>query len=461
MNSTINGRKLNAINRMIGGVAACAVMLVLPSCARLDIRVDMFNPELAEPSGSQREAIRVAAQQAQRVIDEYHRLDRTPRISRELRDKMQALARIRAVSEAFERFNEIDGISSSYKEAVDHLEDAVSLVNEADGLIVRAPQSFGSKPAELYRLAKKHLQIGSEALNPERERVSRALQAAEAVDSELETGGELRQHTVTSMEADQLKDAINNFQGKLQLFQAETQSLEAKTAAAIASDGDLASVIYAPEQCWARQFNSVVVRGDVGNTDIAVIASGDYRAGGDTVPSFSIKGVRLDAANVTRATFAGLKDALRIAAAASGIPLPTAAFAPAPVPGADNPGQGAQASTGSAGRDQSTLNTEISNARVRAAAAAEAVRVSRSAALALLEALAREERGLVFDGEDKKTQRQNAARSVVETFEALKGHLAPASLTTPTPSQSNTTPSGGSASSTPPPAAQGTTTGGT
>lgn len=81
-------------------------------------------------------------------------------------------------------------------------------------------------------------------------------------------------------------------------------------------DDQLAAAIVASEKrCWKPEYNDAHALGLVGNTDIAIKmeAAADY----------SIKGVRLDGAAITRATFGAVRQGIAIAAAAYGVPLPT------------------------------------------------------------------------------------------------------------------------------------------
>lgn len=113
------------------------------------------------------------------------------------------------------------------------------------------------------------------------------------------------------------------------------------------ADARTAMVVGAPDACWRAVYNKVYGGGHWGNVDIAVIketATSSGKAavpGGRVLPEFSLKGVRVDAGTVSRATFAGIKEALNIAALAFGLPpAPTSsgtppAGAPAPEPDAD------------------------------------------------------------------------------------------------------------------------------
>jgi hypothetical protein len=95
-------------------------------------------------------------------------------------------------------------------------------------------------------------------------------------------------------------------------------------ASALIEDAKLALVVSAPDEAWESLYNQVWAEGRFGNVDIAVIkesnSSGTDRIG-KGVPEFSLKGVRLDAGSVTRATFQGVKEMLRVAAAMGRVPM--------------------------------------------------------------------------------------------------------------------------------------------
>ena len=63
--------------------------------------------------------------------------------------------------------------------------------------------------------------------------------------------------------------------------------------------------------CWRSIFNTARASTTLGNSDIAIVMTG--------LGDFSIKGVRLDAAAVTAATFDGIRSGISIVAAASGL----------------------------------------------------------------------------------------------------------------------------------------------
>lgn len=111
----------------------------------------------------------------------------------------------------------------------------------------------------------------------------------------------------------------------------------------LVSDAQAALVAGAPDRCWKAVYNRVYGAGEWGNVDIAVIKETASGGGETSVPLFSLKGVRVDSGTVTRATFAGLKEAMRVAAVAMGVPAPQESGAAGPEGGSDSPPDAAQA----------------------------------------------------------------------------------------------------------------------
>jgi len=93
------------------------------------------------------------------------------------------------------------------------------------------------------------------------------------------------------------------------------------------------AVVFAPEEFWRRQewpqgINRTEAFGGFGNTDIAIKMQ--------SIGSFTIKGVRLDASKITQATFAVGRQAIKTIAAIYGVPLPVGS-GPATTPATANP----------------------------------------------------------------------------------------------------------------------------
>jgi hypothetical protein len=136
-------------------------------------------------------------------------------------------------------------------------------------------------------------------------------------------------------------------------------------------------VVHAPESYWRGIFNRAYGEGNFGNTDIAI----KMQSMGD----FSIKGVRVDSAKVTQATFAGVGQAIKLAAAAYGVPVAGAfpAFGSTPK---DGGGGAATTTTGGTSKQvgEGLIAADLTRKQVEAAE-----RQRRQAALQMLRALGR------------------------------------------------------------------------
>ena len=88
----------------------------------------------------------------------------------------------------------------------------------------------------------------------------------------------------------------------------------------ILDDLHASAVVNAPDEYWHGQFNKTYASGQFGNIDIAIKM--------EEIGNFTIKGVRNDAAAITRATFAVGQQAVQTIAALYGIPVPKAGTTP-------------------------------------------------------------------------------------------------------------------------------------
>jgi hypothetical protein len=135
-------------------------------------------------------------------------------------------------------------------------------------------------------------------------------------------------------------------------------------------------IVHAPESYWRGIFNRAYGEGNFGNTDIAI----KMQSMGD----FTIKGVRVDATKVTQATFAGVGQAIKLAAAAYGVPV-AGAF-PTYGPAAKDGAGATTATTGGTSKQvgEGLLAADLTRKQVEAAE-----RQRRQAALQMLKALGR------------------------------------------------------------------------
>jgi hypothetical protein len=154
-------------------------------------------------------------------------------------------------------------------------------------------------------------------------------------------------------------------------------------------------VISASENYWKGVFNKTKASGQIGNTDIAIKM--------ETIGTFTIKGVRLDAAKVTEASFQVLKQSVKLVAAAYGIPTPGGTPPPVGDPAAETP-------------NEIVMNID----KLRQFAELKRHK-SRYAAYSLLDLIIAEHKALVSDD---ASIREGAVSRVKKSFEAYKAQLS-------------------------------------
>jgi hypothetical protein len=116
-----------------------------------------------------------------------------------------------------------------------------------------------------------------------------------------------------------------------QVTGAVAEALPSLSSNDVFNDPYASIVINAPSNYWEGVYNRTFGVGTLGDTDIAVRM--------ESVGDFTIKGVRDDASKITSASFQGVQQAVKLAAAIYGVPLPTPSSS----------GTGASASTGATG----------------------------------------------------------------------------------------------------------------
>jgi hypothetical protein len=200
-------------------------------------------------------------------------------------------------------------------------------------------------------------------------------------------GADLRTNFVRGSDSKAADDAVKTI----------TASAE-KSVRGLIGDKDIfndpfaSAVVNAPDAYWKGEFNKTYGDGTLGNVDIAIKM--------EDVANFTIKGVRNDAAAITRATFAVGQQAVQTVAALYGIPLPKKGQAQ---PAADP-------------KAAPTINPpELDSPRVRAALASARENDIRRARAALFEAMI-SQRDRLADN-TKRDQAVTALKEAVANFD--------------------------------------------
>jgi hypothetical protein len=175
----------------------------------------------------------------------------------------------------------------------------------------------------------------------------------------------------------------------------------------IQGDRIAASIINAPEAAWKGDINHTAAFGGLGNTDIAVKM--------ESLGEFTVKGVRVDAAKVTRATFIVVKQAIQLIAAANGIVVPTAAA-------------GNQQPANEVVVPDATLVGQVSSADHDTAVARAKVRGTKLATISIFDAVVSQRTSLAGTDADRK----KAIQSIKSLYGSIKGQLNPPTDSTAT-----------------------------
>lgn len=180
-------------------------------------------------------------------------------------------------------------------------------------------------------------------------------------------------------------------------------------------------IVSAPEQAWRGTYNSTEGFGSFGNTDIAVVMQ--------EFGLFTIKGVRNDTQKATEATFHSINLLVSLAAVSAGIPPGT--FKALSL-GNDST---ATESGDTSGQSGTTLTSDLSGADEKAEAARAVIRRQRSAAVAILSAIA-SQRNALEASPGTPEARKAAVESIKKTFQENVSELK-ASLVPPASSSSS------------------------
>jgi len=320
---------VKGLGRIVAG-AACLGALLAGGCAQLSVRINVMDPaylkstvSYAQLSEADLES-RIAALESSKTS----LLEKVPRLARPFDELIDTLVDEQIVDTDFEaelRARSHRLIREVIEEIFEPVERARAFLGEA-----RSEAHLRARLAKLEAARLTINDLGSDADEDVSSRIVRSLDR-----KAWDLLGELLppEWSGTAREEEQRRSLTGALAG-IQSSEASSEvtalseSLSQGFAAtgAIVEDeisphdtnltGDpLISVIAGlPRGAWDGLYNRAYGGGFLGNADIAIKL--------DKSGKFSVKGVRLDAAQVTRATFSGAKTALQVAAASYGIPIP-------------------------------------------------------------------------------------------------------------------------------------------
>jgi hypothetical protein len=324
----------------IFALTACFFALMILSCAKMNISVEILNaaywakPEFSDTvlltniismhnkiaDGSffiGRDALKESITQSEdnpetrqiklnRINDEYGKAKKS---------FIKAYNQL-IISDKFEgkkRQKKLEDARSSYAEGSEYLANIKSVISDeinyaemkkksTEIMAANSKQEAGAKLREVERTKQKA--SNAEVARGTNEAVVKAEQVAEmkqkdAVRAEQEAVKANKELTKIEKVENQVNNLTNS--GLIQ-------------GAGIGDDVRASTVVYAPSENWNGKFNQTVCSGWFGNTDCAVKMDG--------LGDFTIKGVRLDAAKITQATFSVATQTIQMAAAIYGFPVP-------------------------------------------------------------------------------------------------------------------------------------------
>lgn len=373
--------------------------LPLSGCAKLEVKVSVYNPDMDDqPAITRKRAAQAAAN--------WERL-RTTGMEDAKRNA------INASSKAFDIFKDStvvakEEFSSTKSKVTKSISDAFDSAWEeykngyANYLVARGDTSNPPqyKADSRFRQAVFHFANGDNIL----------ANSLQAIRGDFNTVRDLAPRAL--MKSDGTTVSIDQLIAQIDAAERMTASVIPKISGSdLTVDPDISLIASAPPRAWSGTFNRVYGHGNIGNTDIAIVASTDYADASGGVPTFVMKGIRLDASNVTRATFQGIKDMLRVAAVASGVPLAAAVPQSSPQPGTSSTGKGtSEEANAGISHAAATTNTNASLER------------SRAAMISLLDSMLASSKGLESD--EPETFKASVT-SITQAFSVYKTRLTP------------------------------------
>jgi hypothetical protein len=356
------------------------LLVFLPACtSSLGVKVEIFDPK-----GVTSDDARMSALQREGAKHAY--LARSGQYSKAIDDLQTQLSTyIHLLSSPEISVMTITAAPKIEQTAFARVKDTItSAVQTRDAAMqdLRRAENLGNDREKLLSDASDHFITASKSLNELRSEILKTYQ------------GPLRNHLASINSRTDLNttevDRITSKQ-KATDFAIE-KNLQSLTGGQDLLDDSLAPIIIAaPSQYWKGIYNKTDATGTIGNTDIAIKM--------ETIGTFTIKGIRLDASKVTEATFDVLKQSVRMVAAAYGIPT------------------SADQTTGNSGDTGSPTNTVLSIDQMRQTAERKRL-LSRTAALTILDLIVTQKDNLADNN-----KRKIAVQQLKKSFEAYKAQL--------------------------------------
>ncbi len=362
------------------------LLVATPACTTLDVKIEIFNPSgITSEDALESTVKREAASHAYLL-----RTDLYSRAATDLKGQVTAFVTYLASVQCPDKSKVIaDGdlprITNAVKKNVENaIGETVTARNEGMAVLRQAETIKKAERGEKLSNALAQFSAANKAL---RDLITASQQTFDVNTKQLIV---CLNQTPTPPNLDLLNKVIAS---QRQTQTSIEQKVESLTGGAYLLDDPLAPiVIAASDEFWKGIYNETTALGTMGNTDIAIKM--------ETVGSFTIKGLRVDASKVTEATFDVLKQSIRMVAAAYGVPLPSAE-------------KKTQQDAGGSPTDVLMATDEVRQVADRRRL------LSKSAALTLLDLIVAQRSDLASD-----SKRGASIQNLKRSFEAYKGQLA-------------------------------------
>ncbi|NGZ95146.1 MAG: hypothetical protein CV089_03255 [Nitrospira sp. WS110] len=369
------------------------LLVTLPACTALDVKVEIFNPSGITSNDALESAVKREAANHAYLL----KTDLYERTAVDLKSQSRHLLSILSSAQCPDRSKVIaDGdlpsitgtamnnVENAIREAVRARNAGMALLRQAETVKKDDEPSKNVEKTEKLTTALTHFSTGNKALSD----LSDNLQQTFNVYTNKLLVCLNEEPSLPNLE---LLNKVTTSQRQTQT--SIEQKLVSLTGGAHLLDDPLAPiVIAAPNAFWKGVYNETTALGTMGNTDIAIKM--------ETVGTFTIKGLRVDASKVTEASFDVLKQSIRMVAAAYGVPLPATEKKPQ------------QDSSGSA------TDILMTTDEIRQSADRKRL-LSKTAALTLLDLIVAQRSDLT-----SSSTRKTAIQNLKHSFEAYKGQLA-------------------------------------
>lgn len=362
------------------------LLLVLPACTSLGVKVEIFNPVGLNPDDALKSSVkREAAHHAYLLNTNFYSKTAT-----DLKSQVSGFLSYLASTKCPDQSTVIASgdLPSMLNEATNVVEKSLSEVVNA--------RNEGLAFIRQAEMIKKGEEGGEQKVKEAAGKFSLAIKTLSDLRNEIQQSYDGSVKGLVACLNNPIPHKFDTL-SKLMTFQRETETLVEQRVASLTGAGHLfddplaPTIISAPDEFWEGVYNETKAFGTMGNTDIAIKM--------ETVGSFTIKGLRVDTSKVTQATFDVLKQSVRMVAAAYGVPLP-ASEKKAPQEGGASP-----------------MDIVTSADEIRQSADRKRL-LSRTAALTLLDLIVSVRSDLVAP-----VSRKTAIQNLKHSFDVYKSHL--------------------------------------